>query len=397
MAAKHLQGLSLPLSAALLLSLPTAVFPASPSAMMQRWNAIAVDATGLDHTAAQPGENRISGEQLGPGRASRAMAIVHIAIFEAANAIAGKYQSYTGFPAAPQASMETAIAQAAHDSLNLLFPAQAAPCDKLLSEDMAQIPDGPAKTSGIDIGRRAVAAILALRANDGSAHAEPRYGIEFIPSDQPGKWRQDPISLHPLALGAHWGEVKPFVLDSADQFRTPPPPLLTSRRYLAAYEEVQRLGGDGIATRTERTADQTLAGIFWAYDGTPSLCAPPRLYNQIVMRIAGQMGTSADPVELARLLALVNVAMADAGIAIWESKYYYQFWRAGCGYSRSGVGRPEVFAAGRPRQQPQWTELHAAIPRLPLRTCRIWRRAVSNPAAILWYRRYLIHICIRRI
>ena len=110
MAAKHLWALSLPLSALLLLSLPTAVFPASPPAMMQRWNAIAVDATGLDHTAAHPGENRISGEQLGPGRSSRAMAIVHIAIFEGANAI--KYRSYTGFPAAPQASMDTAIAQA---------------------------------------------------------------------------------------------------------------------------------------------------------------------------------------------------------------------------------------------------------------------------------------------
>ena len=125
----------------------------------------------------------------------------------------------------------------------------------------------------------------------------------------------------PLAMGAHWGEVKPFVLESAAQFRVPPPPALDSPEYAAAFEEVKRLGGDGTAgtgTPTERTPDQTQAGIYWAYDGTPSLCAPPRLYNQIVMNIADQMGT--DVVDLARLLALVNLAMSDAGIAIWESR-----------------------------------------------------------------------------
>jgi len=88
---------------------------------------------------------------------------------------------------------------------------------------------------------------------------------------------------------------------------------------------VKRLGGDGVLTPTERTLDQTIARIFWAYDGTPSLCAPPRLYNQIAVQIADQMGSTG--AEVARLLALVNVAMADAGIVLWESKYYYEFWR----------------------------------------------------------------------
>ena len=128
---------------------------------------------------------------------------------------------------------------------------------------------------------------------------------------------------------------------------TPAPPALTSRAYAAAFNEVKRLGGDGVTTKTERTEDQTLAGIYWAYDGTPSLCAPPRLYNQIAMSIADQMGT--DLVDVARLLALVNVAMSDAGIASWESKYYYQFWRPvtgireadpGTGPSGRGDGNP---------------------------------------------------------
>jgi len=91
---------------------------------------------------------------------------------------------------------------------------------------------------------------------------------------------------------------------------------------------VKRLGGDGINTRTERTREQTIAGIFWGYDGTPNRSAPPRLYNQIAVLIANQRGTgTGNPVTLARLLALVHTAIADAGIACWESKYTYKFWR----------------------------------------------------------------------
>ena len=122
---------------------------------------------------------------------------------------------------------------------------------------------------------------------------------EFITSNDPGKWRKDPISQHPLALGAYWGQVTPFVLQSSKQFRAPLPPAINSPEYAVAFNEVKSLGGDGVATPTTRTAEQTQIGIFWAYDGTPSLCAPPRLYNQITMHIADQMGTSANPADLA--------------------------------------------------------------------------------------------------
>src|SRR5262249_15296015 len=111
---------------------------------------------------------------------------------------------------------------------------------------------------------------------------------------------------------------------------------LESAEYAAAFAEVKSIGGDGIVTPTARTEDQTRAGIYWAYDGTPSLCAPPRLYNQIVAVIADQQ--HADIVETARLLALVNTAMADAGIAVWESKYFYQFWRPVSGIRESDPG-----------------------------------------------------------
>jgi hypothetical protein len=226
-----------------------------------------------------------------------------------------------------EASLEAAVATAAHDTLVALFPSQAASFDARLEEDLAKIPRyrAHAKRNGIALGRRAAAAILSLRANDGAQHAEPRMGEDYVPADGPGVWRQDPISQAPIALGAYWGEVTPFVLESAQQLRVPPPPALDSAAYTEAFREVVALGGDGVTTPTERTADQTEIGIYWAYDGTPSLCAPPRLYNQIAVHVATLRGSS--PVQLARLLALVNVAMADAGIAIWESKYHYAFWR----------------------------------------------------------------------
>jgi hypothetical protein len=304
---------------------------------IRRWNRIAIDASGLDHTPVAAGEARVFGEQLGPGRASRAMAIVHIAIFDAVNAIVGGYRSYTGLRDAPdRTSIAVAVAQAAHDTLVELFPSQAVHFDELLAKELHHVRDRRAKENGVQVGRRAAAAILALRADDGSQHDEPRVGVDWLTSDLPGHWRQDPISLIPLALGAHWGEVHPFVMLSPEQFRASPPPPLDSVEYALAFDEVKRLGGDGDTTDTERTDEQTFIGIFWAYDGTPSLCAPPRLYNQIARTIADAMGTH--DVKLARLLALVNVAMADAGSAIWESKYYYDLWRPITGIREADVG-----------------------------------------------------------
>jgi hypothetical protein len=322
------------------------------------WNRVAIDASGLDHTPPQPGEARAFGEQLGPGRSSRAMAIVHVAIFETLNALTPRYRSLLGLPRARgETSKQVAIAQAAHDTLVALFPSQGASFDALLASELAQVRDGRAKTRGIELGRRVAAAVLAERADDGSAHAEPTMGDEYVPGDAPGIWRQDPVSLLPIALGAHWGEVDPMVLPTGSFFRAPPPPPLESAAYAAAFDEAKRLGGDGVVTPTERSEEQTLVGIYWAYDGTPSLCAPPRLYNQIATHIAERKGTRG--LELARLLVLANVAMADAGIAIWESKYHYAFWRPvtgireadeGTGPTGAGDGNPAT--VGDPTFQP---------------------------------------------
>jgi hypothetical protein len=249
----------------------------SARGVLLRWNQIAIDASGLDHTQPGPHDGHVFGQQLGPGRSSRALAIVQIAAFDAANAIEGGYQGYTGLPKAPkETSMEAAIAQAAHDTLVAMFPTQSASFDEALAEDLEQISTRRerARENGIRLGQRAAEAILALRADDGSQHEAPLVDVEYPTSDEPGMWQQDPISQIPLALGAFWGGVRPFALRSLEEFRAPAPPALDSEAYAIAFDEVQRLGGDGVATPTERSDEQTFAGIFWAYDGTPSLCAP---------------------------------------------------------------------------------------------------------------------------
>ena len=332
------------------LTTPVSSPPATVDDRLHHWNEVALTSTGVDHSPVAPGESRIFGEQVGPGRTARALALVHVAIFDAVNSIAHRYHGFTRIPDMPAtASLDAAISQAAHDTLVALYPSQAAHCDQQLAADLASIPQGNEKAQGIETGRRAARTLLALVANDGSNQADPIVGVDYLVSNAPGEWRPDPVSGSRVALGASWGSVRPLVIQSAAAHRVPAPPALTSPEYATAFDEVKRLGGDGLTTPTVRTNDQTMAGVFWAYDGTPHLGPPPRLFNQIVMSIADQMGT--DTVDLARLLALVNVAMSDSGIASWESKYHWRFWRPVTGV-REGASDGNDATAGDPAYTP---------------------------------------------
>ena len=302
-----------------------------------RWNGITLAASALDHTPPAAGETRAFGQQAGPCRSSRALAIVHVAMFDALNAVSPEYHSYADMQAPRGAvSVDAAVSQAAHDTLSALFPAQAAIFDARLAEDLGAISSKNTRANGIELGQRTAAAILALRLHDGAEVPESFIGVDYATSNLPGHWRMDPISQLPVALGSHWGACVPFVVESGSQFRVPPPPALNSPEYTAAYEEVKRVGGDGVVTPTERTLEQTIIGIFWGYDGTPFLGTPPNLFNQITVHIARQQGSSA--LETARLLALVNLAMADAVLNVWESKYLYDFWRPITGLRESDPG-----------------------------------------------------------
>jgi hypothetical protein len=318
--------------------------PRPVDTVVRRWNRIAIDASGFDHSAAG------AKEQKGPTRSSRAMAIVQIAVHDAIQAIQGRYETYLPQPRRnPDASIEAAVAQAAHDTLVALFPSQSATFDAALTDTLSAIADGPQKSDGLGAGEVAAALILADRAADGSTPDVQTGDYDY--GQLPGEFRADPLS-DMAPLDPQWGLVRPFALPLGTQFRCPPPPALESSEYAAAFQEVVRLGGDGNITPTERTREQTNIGIFWAYDGTPSLCAPPRLYNQIAAQIAGVVGSN-DSGDLARLLALVNISLADAGICCWEAKYFYGVWRPvtgireadpGTGPSGLGDGNPATTA-----------------------------------------------------
>jgi hypothetical protein len=257
----------------------------------------------------------------GPVLSARAMAIVHIAVADVVAAASGEFLTYSRPLAKPgDIAEEAAIAQAAHDTLIELYPAQAATFQAALLDSLNAVEESEAKSAGIAFGVESAGLILAARQGDGSGIPFP-----YVISDAPGAWRPDPINPTQQPLGEEYFQIKPFVINSATQFRSPPPPEMDSSDYASAFNEVVRLGGDGDVTPTERNEDQTVAGIYWAYDGTPGLGTPPRLYNQIATTLGDQEEISG--VHLARLLALINVALADAGIACWESKYHYNLWR----------------------------------------------------------------------
>src|SRR5206468_1810158 len=176
-------------------NVPPPVGPRQGLDSLHRWNLIAINASGLDHTPVAPGENRVFGEQLGPGRSSRAMAIVHIAMFDALEAVVGGYTSYTGTQVTPgPMSVDVAISQAAHDTLVALFPSQRATFDGYLAEDLAVIRNAQQKANGIDLGQRTAAAILAMRLNAGPKIPERRVGVDYFPRAKPGNGGQDPLA-----------------------------------------------------------------------------------------------------------------------------------------------------------------------------------------------------------
>ncbi|HZN36596.1 MAG TPA: vanadium-dependent haloperoxidase, partial [Pirellulaceae bacterium] len=155
-------------------------------------------------------------------------------------------------------------------------------------------------------------------------------------------------------LTPQWGDVDTFVIGDVNDFLSPPPPRLRSDEYAEAFEEVFLFGGDGVTTRTIRTREQTEIGIYWGYDGRPGLGTPPRLYNQIARVIAKRKDNTVD--ENARLFGLMNLALGDAGIQCWKTKYIYDFWRPIIGI-RAGDDDGNRDTAG----DPDWNPLGAPL------------------------------------
>jgi hypothetical protein len=251
----------------------------------------------------------ISGQN--PFAQARFAAITQLAVFEAINAITGDYKPYLGTIFAPlNASQEAAAIAAAHRVLWTYFPGNATALDAARMNSLAKVPDGPPKANGIAAGEAAAAAMIQLRANDGSGTPMP-----YTPLTGPGFWQPTPPALGPGIL-LHWGKMTPFGIVSGDQFRSNPPPSLSSGRYARDYDEVKRVGGVG---STERPEDPSSVARFYA--ATSAAYA----WNQAAVQVMASQRSSL--AARARTLALLNMAISDGLVSSMETKYFYHFWR----------------------------------------------------------------------
>ncbi len=243
-----------------------------------------------------------------PLAASRALAMMHVAMHDAVNSARPRFRSYAMITRQAAADPEIAAAAAAHDVLRALYPAQAGALADELAKLLAEAGRGPEIERGRAAGAAAALAILADRAGDG---AERR--AAYAPGEGPGRYRFTPG--FDFAFAPHWRHVRPFVLGSPAEFRVPAPPALDSAEYRAAFEEVKALGD--LRSRT-RSTDQTRYAHFW-YEFSDIG------WNRVARVVAAERGLNLW--AAARLFALLNMAMADAYIAGWDSKLHHDFWR----------------------------------------------------------------------
>jgi len=241
-----------------------------------------------------------------PYMAQRMMGMVHAAMFDAVNSIERRYRPYlVQLPADPAASKEAAAAAAAAAVLTTIDEKTAGEMKAALTNYLAPLPEGAAKSDGIQLGEAVAAKILEARANDGSGAPDA-----YRPRTAPGVYVPTAITISSM-----WPNMKPFVLDSPSQFRPRPPVSLESKEWAADYNEIKEFGGQSSA---KRTAQQTEIARFW-------LVGPPVAYHPFVRKLA--IAKRLDVIDSARLMALVSIGLTDAIITVLDAKYHYNFWR----------------------------------------------------------------------
>lgn len=279
----------------------TSVLQTQSGEVVMEWNQHAVALTLLPASA------------LAPVQQARVMAIVQVAVHDAVNGITGDYETYlTPGPGPENASPEAAAIAAAHYALKTLFqltPTQAASLEASYTDSLAAHGLSPSDP-GIAYGESAAAAILALRANDYSAQAQFNYSAPG--AGTAGIWV--PLTSAPALLPG-WGNVSPWVLRSGSQFRPEAPPALDSEQYAKDYNEIKEIGKLNSSTRTQL---QTQIATFWR-------ASPTAIWNPVIRQVVA--ARNPDLSTTARTFALVYLAVADASVACWDAKYFYNNWR----------------------------------------------------------------------
>ncbi len=254
-------------------------------------------------------------EDVSPTMAARSLAILHVAMYDAVHSVDRTYLPYLVDIAAPSGTAaEVAAASAAHDVLQYLYPTEGARYDAILEAFLSGYPEGASRNAGVRIGNQVAEKVLQWRSNDGATTTVP-----YVPNPSPGHWRRTPPFFRPPD-SPQCPFVVPFAMLQGEQFRPPGPPALTSARYAADFNQVKQYGA---TNSTVRTADQTQIARFWS-DFSYTV-TPPGHWNWIAEILAERQGLPL--VESARLFALLNITMADAGILCWDAKYTFDFWR----------------------------------------------------------------------
>jgi len=246
---------------------------------------------------------------------SRVAALVQTAVFDAVNGIKRQYEPIHVPANAPRgASPEAAVAQAAYTILVDLFPAQKPDFDAELAASLAALMDteeADSILSGVAWGQSVADAIWTWRSTDGFTPAPP----PFLGGSAVGQWRPTPPAFAPGAV-PQFATMTPWGIQSPSQFRPGGPPSLTSDRWAADFNETQSMGS---ISSTLRTDDGTLLSKFW------NASTVTYYWNTVALSLLARQDCSL--LQNARLLALLNIAIADGVIACWDAKYYYVAWR----------------------------------------------------------------------
>ena len=274
---------------------------------------------------------------------NRVTAIVQAAVFDAVNGIDRQYTPIYVPAAAPQgASCRAAAVQAAYVTLVDLYPAQKATFDQQRTASLGAITDSSdAVQQGLAWGQYVADQIWTWRSQDGFSDVPPPY----LGGTQPGQWRPTPPAMAP-GLAPQLATTIPWVIRSPSQFRPDGPVAMTSDQYTADFDEVSRMGS---SMNSGRTADQTLFANFWQVGN------PPDYWDPVVISLGAQHHFTMS--QTARLLALVNVAMADAMVGCWDAKYAYSSWRPITAIQLGDTDGNDATAA-----DPAWTPLIVTPP-----------------------------------
>lgn len=267
--------------------------------------------------------------------AVRVFAMMHAAQHDALNAIHPAYKTYTYHGTDADADPVAAAAAAAHGILYDRFPAQAEALDRALETSLEGVPDGAARARGVELGRAAADAVLQDRTGDGSD--TPVVG-DYTPAAGTGRYQFTPPFDFAFLPG--WRSLRPFTLERPDQFRTPPPPTLTSEIYARDLNEVKAMGRKDGALRTP---EQGAYALFWDEFSDMG-------WNRIGRIVAAEQELGLW--ETARLFTLLNMVMSDAYVAGWDSKYHHDFWRPQTAIQAAGEdGNPAT------APDPEWESL----------------------------------------